>query len=81
MLDGIKKGINAYEEFEKTYPILTAGSEFNPFLGFDVVELYENAAKGLRKKGYTGIYVVYLFYKEEDPHRMFVGEVMEIIKK
>lgn len=22
-----------------------------------------------------------LFYKEEDPHRMFVGEVMEIIKK
>lgn len=51
--------INAYEEFEKTYPILTAGSEFNPFLGFDVVELYENAAKGLRKKGYTGIYVVY----------------------
>ena len=22
-----------------------------------------------------------LFYKEEDPHRMFVGEVVEIIKK
>ena len=50
---------HAYEEFEKVYPQLTAGSVFNPFLGFDVVELYENAAKGLRNKGYTGIYVVY----------------------
>ncbi len=51
--------IGAYEEFEKVYPQITAGSVFNPFLGFDVVELYENAAKGLRKKGYSGIFVVY----------------------
>lgn len=51
--------IGAYEEFEKVYPQMTAGSVFNPFLGFDVVELYENAAKGLRKKGYSGIFVVY----------------------
>lgn len=50
---------NAYEEFESVYPSLTAGSVFNPFLGFDVVELYENAVNGLRKKGYSGIYVVY----------------------
>lgn len=50
---------SAYEAFEKAYPLLTAGSSFNPFLGFDVVELYENAAKGLRAKGYAGIYVVY----------------------
>ena len=50
---------HAYEEFERMYPTLTAGSVFNPFLGFDVVELYENAARGLSKKGYTGIYVVY----------------------
>lgn len=50
---------SAYEEFEHIYPMLTAGSVFNPFLGFDVVELYENAARGLRKKGYSGIYVVY----------------------
>lgn len=50
---------HAYEEFERIYPSLTAGSVFNPFLGFDVVELYENAAKGLRQKGFTGIYVVY----------------------
>lgn len=51
--------IAAYEQFEKLYPALTAGSVFNPFLGFDVVELYEQAANGLKKKGYTGIYVIY----------------------
>ena len=49
----------AYAEFETVYPSLTSGSVFNPFLGFDVVELYESAAKGLKEKGYTGIYVVY----------------------
>ena len=49
----------AYEKFEKIYPTLTAGSVFNPFLGFDVVELYEEAVKGLKNKGYTGIYVIY----------------------
>lgn len=49
----------AYEQFEKIYPTLTAGSVFNPFLGFDVVDLYEEAVKGLRSKGYTGIYVIY----------------------
>ena len=51
--------ISAYEQFERIYPSLTAGSEFNPFLGFDVVELYESVAKSLKKHGYTGLYVVY----------------------
>lgn len=51
--------ISAYENFERIYPSLTAGSIFNPFLGFDVVELYESVAKGLHEKGYTGLYVVY----------------------
>lgn len=49
----------AYERFERIYPALTAGSVFNPFLGFDVVELYESVARSLKAKGYTGIYVVY----------------------
>lgn len=49
----------AYEKFEKIYPTLTAGSVFNPFLGFDVVDLYEEAVRGLKSKGYTGIYVIY----------------------
>ena len=49
----------AYEVFERIYPQLTSGSLFNPFLGFDVIDLYESAAKGLRQKGFTGIYLVY----------------------
>lgn len=51
--------ITAYETFEQVYPALTAGSVFNPFLGFDVVELYESVAKSLKSKGYSGLYVVY----------------------
>ena len=49
----------AYESFERIYPSLTAGSVFNPFLGFDVVDLYESVAKSLKERGYTGIYVIY----------------------
>ena len=49
----------AYEKFEKIYPLLTAGSTFNPFLGFDVVELYGSVIKELKKHGYSGIYVIY----------------------
>ena len=48
-----------YEEFERIYPALTAGSVFNPFMGFDVVELYEDTVIALQKRGITGIYVVY----------------------
>ena len=51
--------VSAYESFEKAYPQLTSGSVFNPFLGFDVVELYESVVKSLRAEGFTGIYVVY----------------------
>ena len=49
----------SYEQFEKIYPQLTAGSTFNPFVGFDVNELYENVVKSLKTKGYSGIYVIY----------------------
>lgn len=51
--------ITVYEQFERVYPTLTSGSIFNPFLGFDVVELYESVVRGLSGKGFTGIYVVY----------------------
>ena len=49
----------AYTTFERIYPALTSGSVFNPFLGFEAVELYESVAKSLRAKGYSGLYVVY----------------------
>lgn len=59
-IDQLKNyNVVAYETFDRLYPTLTAGSVFNPFLGFDVVELYESVAKSLKSKGYTGIYVVY----------------------
>jgi len=51
--------VNAYEEFAQIYPTLTAGSKFNPFLGFDIVDLYENITVKLKDKGYCGIYVIY----------------------
>lgn len=49
----------SYEVFERMYPSLTAGSAFNPFIGFDVADLYEEVIKALNQKGYTGIYVIY----------------------
>ena len=51
--------VEAYSTFEKIYPSLTAGSEFNPFAGFDVIELYEKVIEKLPAVGYTGIVVVY----------------------
>lgn len=51
--------VEAYEKFIELYPKLTAGSTFNPFLGFDVVELYEKVVDKLTDKGYEGVYIVY----------------------
>lgn len=51
--------VNAYEEFLQLYPNLTSGSKFNPFLGFDIVELYANITIKLKDKGFSGIYVIY----------------------
>lgn len=51
--------VTAYEKFEHLYPSLTSGSEFNPFLGFDVVDLYTQIIDKLCENGYAGIYVVY----------------------
>ena len=49
-----------FEEFEELYPSLTSGSEFNPFAGFDVVDIYEQVCKKLCESGkYDGIFVVY----------------------
>ena len=51
--------VNAYDTFKVLYPKLTSGSEFNPFLGFDVIELYEKVVKELKAKGYDGVYIIY----------------------
>lgn len=49
----------SYAVFEKLYPKLTAGSEFNPFLGVNIVDLYGRVNDIVCEKGYRGIYVVY----------------------
>lgn len=51
--------VAAYERFTALYPHLTSGSTFNPFLGFDVVELYEKVVDKLVGNGYEGIYIIY----------------------
>lgn len=51
--------VNAYERFINLFPALTSGSEFNPFVGFNVAELYEKVVDKLGDKGYDGIYIVY----------------------
>ena len=59
LLDLEEYDVEAYEDFVKVYPKLTSGSVFNPFIGFDVIELYESVVKHIRPRGYAGIYVVY----------------------
>ena len=54
-----KYNVDAYDKFDKLYPSLTSGSAFNPFIGFDVVELYSKVVEKLKYKGYDGIYVIY----------------------
>lgn len=49
----------AYETFAEVYPSLTSGGIFNPFYGFDVVELYSNVVERLKEHGYNGVFVVY----------------------
>lgn len=51
--------VEAYEKFVELFPTLTSGSSFNPFLGFDVVELYEKVVDKLCEIGYDGVYIVY----------------------
>lgn len=49
----------AYQEFIRIYPDLTAGSLFNPFVGFDVADLFEQVSIAVKERGYDGLYVVY----------------------
>lgn len=48
-----------YQCFLSIYPDLTAGSVFNPFVGFDVADLYEQVSIAVKEKGFNGLYVVY----------------------
>lgn len=51
--------VNAYQKFNEVYPELTAGSVFNPFVGFNIVDIYDKVNTALKDKGFNGMYVVY----------------------
>ena len=51
--------LEKYEKFKEIYKRITSGAIFNPFIGTDVIELYENINNKLKARGYQGIYVVY----------------------
>lgn len=51
--------VSTYEKFIILYPKLTSGSMFNPFVGFDVVEIYEKVNEKLSQRGYDGLFIVY----------------------
>jgi hypothetical protein len=49
-----------YNEFLKIYPSLTSGSIFTPLSSVEnIVDIYYDIAKKVKKYGYNGIYVVY----------------------
>jgi hypothetical protein len=43
--------ISAYDKFVEIYPQLTSGSSFNPFIGFDVVDIYEKVNEEICNRG------------------------------
>ena len=49
----------SYCLFVKVYPQLTAGSEFNPLAGSDVIGVFDSVGEELKKVGYQGIFIVY----------------------
>lgn len=49
----------AYNKFVDIYPTLTSGSQFQPMVGFNIVNLYAEFADKIVEKGYRGIYIVF----------------------
>ena len=50
----------ALEQFQKMYPMLTSGSEFNPVIDDEVLSVYQSVNRTLcEKHGYTGIYIIF----------------------
>lgn len=55
----LSNDIEAYHTFVEIHPVLTSGSIFNPFVGSNVVDIYDNVNTEIKKKGFSGIFVVY----------------------
>ena len=51
--------VETYKRFTEIYPELSAGGMFNPFFSSNVVDIYDNVNNEIKKRGYSGIFVVY----------------------
>ena len=64
-LDSLKVGLkqfsqHSYRLFCDCYPVIAAGTEFNPLTNMDVVKLYTAVAKALKEQtNYSGISIVF----------------------
>lgn len=50
---------HALELFIRLYPFITAGAQFDPYLGVSLVEAYSATAQILREAGWGGIFIVW----------------------
>ena len=51
---------DALAEFRRIYPLLTSGSEFNPFVDEEVISVYRSVNRTIcEKHGYAGIYIIF----------------------
>ena len=48
-----------YNLFTAIFPQITAGSEFNPLFGNDVIKVLESVVKAIKTEGYSGLFLVY----------------------
>lgn len=55
----LSNNVEAYNKFNSCYPSLTSGGIFNPFIGFDVVDIFDKTNNALKEKGFSGMYIVY----------------------
>lgn len=55
----LSNNVEAYNRFNSCYPSLTSGGVFNPFIGFDVVDIFDKTNTALKEKGFSGMYIVY----------------------
>lgn len=55
----LNNSVETYNRFNECYPSLTSGGIFNPFIGFDVVEVFDKTNNALKDKGFSGLFIVY----------------------
>ena len=55
----LSNNVETYNKFNSCYPSLTSGGIFNPFIGFDVVDIFDKTNNALKEKGFSGMYIVY----------------------